>query len=64
MSNFYTLIKKELKELINKQMIFSLVFMVVMFGMMGRFIGGMVYMALFAAVLMYIIVAYSTLIRY
>jgi len=41
MNNFYNLVKKEMKELITWQMILSLVFMVVMFGIMGRFIGGM-----------------------
>ena len=40
MNNFYNLVKKEMKELITRQMIISLVFMVVMFGMMGKFIGG------------------------
>ena len=40
MNNFYNLVKKEMKELITRQMIISLVFMVVMFAMMGKFIGG------------------------
>ena len=40
MSDFYNLVKKEMKELMTRQMIISLVFMVVIFGMMGKFIGG------------------------
>lgn len=40
MNNFYNLVKKEMKELITRQMIISFVFMVVMFAMMGKFIGG------------------------
>ena len=40
MNNFYNLVKKEMKELITRQMIISLVFMAVMFAMMGKFIGG------------------------
>ena len=40
MKDFYNLIKKEMKELITRQFILSLVAMVVIYGMMGRFIGG------------------------
>jgi len=40
MKNFYNLIKKEMKELITRQFILSLVAMVVIYGMMGKFIGG------------------------
>jgi len=40
MKNFYNIIKKEIKELMTRQMIVSLVFMVAMFGIMGNFIGG------------------------
>lgn len=40
MKNFANIFKKEVKELITKQMILGLVFMVAMFGMMGKFIGG------------------------
>jgi len=40
MSNFYNLVKKEMKELVTWQMIISLIFMVVIFASMGRFFGG------------------------
>lgn len=40
MKNFSNIVKKEIKELLTKQLIMSLVFMVMMFGMMGKFIGG------------------------
>jgi len=40
MKDFYNLIKKEMKELITRQFILSLVAMVVIYGMMGKFIGG------------------------
>lgn len=40
MKDFYTLVKKEMKELMTKQMIISLVAMIVLYSMMGRFIGG------------------------
>ena len=40
MKNFLNIVKKEIKELLTKQLILSLVFMVVMFAMMGKFIGG------------------------
>ena len=36
MNNFYNLVRKEMKELIAKQMIISLIFMVVLFTMMGQ----------------------------
>lgn len=39
MKNFYNIVKKEIRELMTRQMIFSLVFMILMFGMMGKFIG-------------------------
>jgi len=41
MKNFYNILKKEIKELLTKQMILGLVFMIVMFGIMGNFIKGM-----------------------
>lgn len=40
MKNLYNLIRKEMKELITRQFILSLVAMVVIYGMMGKFIGG------------------------
>ena len=40
MRNFYNIFKKEIKELLTKQLILSLVFMVVIFSLMGHFIGG------------------------
>jgi ABC-2 type transport system permease protein len=39
MKNFYNIFQKEIKELMTKEMLIGLVFMVVMFGMMGSFIG-------------------------
>ncbi len=39
MNNFYNLVKKEMKELITKQTMLSLVVMIVIFVMMGQFIG-------------------------
>ena len=41
MKNFYNILKKEIKELLTKQMILGLVFMIVMFGIMGNFMKGM-----------------------
>ncbi len=38
MKNFLNIFKKEIKELLTKEMIFSLVFMVMLFGLMGSFI--------------------------
>jgi len=40
MKNFTNLLKKEIKELLTKQMLIGLVFVVMMFGMMGQFMGG------------------------
>lgn len=40
MNNFLSIFKKEVKELMTKEMILGLVFMVIMFGMLGNFIGG------------------------
>jgi len=40
MKNFFNIFKKEVKELLTKQLLLGLVFMVVMFGIMGHFIGG------------------------
>jgi len=39
MKDFYNLIRKEMKELITRQFILSLVAMVVIYGMLGKFIG-------------------------
>ncbi len=40
MKHFYNLVRKEMKELITRQFILSLVAMVVIYGMLGRFVGG------------------------
>jgi len=40
MKNFYNILKKEIKELMTKQMILGLIFMMVMFGIMGNFMKG------------------------
>ncbi len=40
MKNFYNILKKEIKELMTKQMIFGLVFMIAMFGIMANFMKG------------------------
>jgi len=40
MKNFFNIFKKELRELLTKQLLIGLVFMVIMFGIMGNFIGG------------------------
>ena len=40
MNNFYNLVKKEMKELVTRQFIFALVAMVAIYGMLGRFVGG------------------------
>ncbi len=42
MKNLYNLIRKEMKELITRQFIFTLVAMVAIYGVMGRFIGGVI----------------------
>jgi len=39
MKDFYNLIRKEMKELMTRQFILSLVAMVVIYGMLGRFVG-------------------------
>jgi len=41
MKNFYNILKKEIKELLTKQMILGLVFMIIMFGIMGNFMKGL-----------------------
>lgn len=38
MNNFFNIFKKEIKELLTKQMLLSLAFMVMLFGLMGSFI--------------------------
>jgi len=40
MKNFLNIFKKEIRELLTKQLLIGLVFMVVMFIVMGSFIGG------------------------
>ena len=40
MKDFYNLVRKEMKELVTRQFILSLVAMVVIYGMLGKFIGG------------------------
>lgn len=40
MKNFTNLLKKEIKELLNKQTIIALLFIVLLYGMMGNFMGG------------------------
>ena len=40
MKDFYNLVRKEMKELITRQFIFTLVVMVVIYGMLGKFVGG------------------------
>ena len=42
MKNLYNLIRKEMKELITRQFIFTLVAMVAIYGVMGKFIGGVI----------------------
>ena len=40
MKNFFNIFKKELRELLTKQLLIGLVFMVLMFGIMGSFVNG------------------------
>lgn len=40
MKHFYNILRKEIKELVTRQLIFSLVFMVIIFGFMGKMMRG------------------------